>query len=208
MAQNRKFSIIRAVELSLQSLLLLILIAQLILLKCVISYGYIPLPAKRINSYLATHSIQELRLAASSYKLRLNGQIEAFGLQLFRANNKKPILFADNARLDWRIQTKRKPRLQFTGFVLSGGILYQPAVHSPDGTHASLLKELAIDLEIQDDNIVVNALCAKLEDWILRGSVHLPQPIATTEMEESNHPLDSFYRLAAEVLTLKKIMSI
>ena len=106
MAQNRKFSIIRAVELSLQSLLLLILIAQLILLKCVISYGYIPLPAKRINSYLATHSIQELRLAASSYKLRLNGQIEAFGLQLFRANNKKPILFADNARLDWRIQTK------------------------------------------------------------------------------------------------------
>ena len=204
MAQNRKFSIIRAVELSLQSLLLLILIAQLILLKCVISYGYIPLPAKRINSYLATHSIQELRLAASSYKLRLNGQIEAFGLQLFRANNKKPILFADNARLDWRIQTKRKPRLQFTGFVLSGGILYQPAVHSPDGTHASLLKELAIDLEIQDDNIVVNALCAKLEDWILRGSVHLPQPIATTEMEESNHPLDSFYRLAAEVLTLKK----
>ena len=68
MAQNRKFSIIRAVELSLQSLLLLILITQLILLKCVISYGYIPLPAKRINSYLATHSIQSyawLHLAIS-----------------------------------------------------------------------------------------------------------------------------------------------
>ena len=83
MAQNRKSLTMRLAALCLQFLLLLALLVQLLVINCALFYGYIPLPARQINGYLSTHSIHDLRLVASSYKLRIDGQIEAFDLQMF-----------------------------------------------------------------------------------------------------------------------------
>ncbi|MGC6455414.1 MAG: AsmA-like C-terminal region-containing protein [Coraliomargaritaceae bacterium] len=142
-------------------------------------------------------------MAASSYRLGLNGKIEAFGLKAFREENNKPIFDADSAKIEWSIQARKKPALQFTDIVLSGGTFYQPAVHSPDGMHSILLSELAMDLQLQKDRLLANAVCAKMGDWTLRGQMNLGQLTAVSEKGESVHPLDSFYKIAAQIQTFK-----
>ena len=201
MATHRRSPTLRLFDLGLRSLLLLILALQAILLSCELFYGHIPLPAKKINRLLAKHSLDGLHIEANAYLLRLDGQVEAFGLKVFRADSSKPLLQAGSAMLRWSFRVKGNPGLQIHECVLSNGTLYLPAVYSPDGRHMALLSGVAIDLELKENRIRANSICARLDDWILRGTAGFSLPDTATSGKSD--PVDSFHKLASQILAFK-----
>ncbi len=198
MVKNQKSPILWFISLFIRLFLLLLLSLQCVALVCEFVYGYIPLPPKQINEYFASHPLEDLRIEAKNYQLRLDGKVEAQDLALFKEGNQKPLIKAESALLHWGMRGSERG-LRLVGCIISGGTLYQPAIYSPDGMHRPLLNNIAIDLEFEDDSVRANAICAKLDNWILRGTVDIAVNRFQTNTLEDTDLLDSFYKLASRI---------
>ena len=201
MAKHWKSLTPRLIKIGLRILLMTTLILQVIVLSFQLYYGHVPLPANSLNRLLAKRSLNGLRIEADAYQLRLDGQIEAFALKIFRVDGTKPLLQTSRATLRWGMQSNKVPNINIYKIVLSAGTIYLPAVHSPDGKHMALLSDVAIDLEINKKHVRANAISARLDDWVLRGTLELP--IADGTSIDLSKTLDKLHKLASKIPALK-----
>lgn len=191
----------RLLPLFIRCLLLLTFIIQSILVICRMYYGHIPLPAERINQMLEKLPSGGLQISADAYRLHFDGKVEALALKVSHVGDTKPLLQANSVMLRWGVALNRSLNLHLAECVLFGGTIYLPAVNSPDGMHMPLLSDVAIDLEMQKHSICANSISARLNDWILRGTLELPRSEAA--ITNPLDTLDTFYKLASQILAFK-----
>ncbi len=173
---------------------------QLLFLLSLFINGCVPLSAKWVNAFLANHSFSGLQLSADSYHIRLDGKIEISGLKIYKEDRNKPLLEATSTLLAWTPDFNQSPLIRPTECILTGGVIYLPPIHSPDGRKKTLFTDVALALEINDGQVHAKSICARQEDCTLRGSLKFP--ILPT-YGQSEDPLGYFYSFASKVLSLR-----
>lgn len=188
----------------LDSVLLLLFLAQSLVVGCLIAYGYIPLPTKWTNKKLSEKQFGDFQVQASSFRLKLGQEIELIGLKIYHDKTRDPILKAASAEIRWGLQTQSANLFNLNELVLNNGTLIMPAVYAPDGKQTTVLENITFHLSKTTQKIQINSIVAKHEDIYLRGSIEWP---LKARQKKGKTSINQFYELVTAVLKEKENFS-
>lgn len=189
-------------------LLLVLLAIQVLIAACLLSYGYIPLPSHLINATLLQQKLDGLYVQAESFRLKLGGELELRGLQVYHDKFNHPILQTAATFVEYRLHQQGVYGFHPTGLLVSGGTLEIPSIYTPDGKHATILEHITFHLTPTQDLIQIDSFAAQHEDIRLRGSINWPiQSKLKPTASDAGDQLDRFYKLIATGLKQKERFS-
>ena len=196
-------AVLRLVKRSLDAFLLLAAIAASLLGGCLLRYDCIPIRSAWANRWLAANQVAGMHLQAEHFHLKLNGELQLHGVQVYSERIRKPLIEADYAAIQyawpalWR-GDEQPPRIS-----VANGTLHLPAVYAPDGQRTAILERMAFHLQPSAQLLRVDSFAAMHQDMRLRGTVEWP--IGTLIAgPQTDDPLGRFYQLVAAALREKK----
>ena len=207
MARIRKLRLVTLLKLFFDATNLLIFIAQAFVVACLLIYGYLPIPSEWGNQLIAKKISPGIILRVDEIRLRSNATIELVGIELRSVNIEQSLFQADAAELELQWQGFDKaPSAE--NLLLTGGTLFAPSVHSPDGYHSPILERVAFRLVQADDNWKIDRFAALHESIRIRGSFDLPAYKEDgAEALDINAAINFFYTQAAKLSQQKKHIS-
>ena len=126
-------------ELCLDLSLLILFSAQAFLVGCLLIYGHIPVPPQWANEKLLEQHFDDCYIQAESFHLKLSGEIELTGLEVYHGKMSHPILEADSIVLEYTLRKEGAFQFTPTGLVVSNATLQMPAIYAPDGKRSAIL---------------------------------------------------------------------
>lgn len=186
-----------------QGALLFVLMFQLLVIVCLLGYGYIPIPRAWGNALVQKYAPPDCVLQVDAIRIRADAQLEALGLKISSTMLDQPLLVAGMAQL--KIGRLPQPSWQFgiSGLTVTDGTLYLPAVYSPSGQRSALIEQIACHLTLATNQIRLNSFAARHDQIHIRGTAEWPlssqqqlrpQLIVTADL------IDQAYQHAAEIL--------
>ncbi len=184
----------------LDSALLLFFLAQSLVLGCLITYGYVPLPTKWTNEKLSEKHFDGFYLQANGFRFKPGQEIELIELKIYDNKTGNPILTANSVEIQWGLQLVGASLFNLNELVLTNGAFVMPAVHAPDGKQTRILENVTFHLSQAAQKIQIDSFVAKHEDIYLRGSIEWPLK-AQKKTEKTS--INQFYELVASALKQK-----
>lgn len=196
---------ISLIELCFDGLLLLCFILQAFLLGCLFAYGHLPLPAYWLNQNISRQLPPGLSIKAQSYALTLDGTLRLRNLELHLEDIEGAVFLADDADAVFGLQWNLRQAFYLRECILLNGLLFIPAVYSPDGSDRAVLEKIALRLLPVEDGLSLKSFAAQHEDIRLRGGVDWSRAgkTATTSIRERADTL--FKQLAGLLKQREKI---
>jgi len=196
--QNR---LLKLIETSLDSLLLLLFLIKAMIACCIVVYGHIPIPSDWANKQLLNQSFDGFYIQADSFRINLWKGIELLDLEIRHTEMKDPILNASSTqiKLSFLKQGSFKPNI--TDLVVTDGTLMMPAVYSPDGRRTAILENVTFHLNPTENYLRIPSFIAKHQDIYLRGT--LEWPITIKSQKKQRFSMDQIYQLLAPAIKEK-----
>ncbi|MFT4902044.1 MAG: hypothetical protein ACI81V_001327 [Lentimonas sp.] len=201
-----RFNIRRLLQSCLHSALLLLLGLQASILACLLSYGYVPIPANWGNALMAKYGPPDFILETGSIRLTANAQIELTDLSVRTPMLTQPAFQAQRTVIQLGLVPEQNLRLGVLDVTVTNGTLFLPAVYSPSGHRTALLQQMAFHLTPRSEQIHVDTFAALLDEIRLRGSLEWPLTPAQSPHESSitmQARIDRGYKLIASALKQK-----
>ena len=206
MKNTRRAKGITLLELFFDLILLLLFSALTFVAGCLLIYGYIPIPSEWANRILVEKSAGGIHIQADRFRLKLNGELQLGGIQVYSERIHDPIVEADTAAINYELWADGALQFNATGLVVSNGTLHLPAVYAPDGKRTPILERMAFHLTPSEQLLRVDSFAAMHEDIRLRGTIEWPLGTLRTDPESSD-PIGRFYQLIAAALKEKERFS-
>lgn len=189
--------------------LLLCLAIQASFIACILSYGYLPIPAQWGNSLATKYGPEDLSIRVEAIRVRPGLQVELLGLQLHSNMLSDPLLTATEAELQWGFIPQRNYRPGIKGLTVNNATLYLPPVYAPSGQQTRLLERMAFHLRPGTERIQIDSFAALHEEIRLRGQIEWPLRATSTTADTSSAPktnqfINRSYELIAEALKAKE----
>ena len=197
---------ITLLELFFDLILLLLVSALTFVAGCLLIYGYIPIPSEWANRMLVEKNAGGIHIQADRFRLKLNGELQLGGIQVYSERIRDPIVEADNAAIQYDLWADGALQFNTTGLVVSNGTLHLPAVYAPDGKRTPILERMAFQLTPSEQLLRVDSFAAMHEDIRLRGTIEWPLGTLRTTPESSDS-IGRLYQLIAAALKEKERFS-
>ena len=103
MKNTRRAKGITLLELFFDLILLLLFSALTFVAGCLLIYGYIPIPSEWANRILVEKSAGGIHIQADRFRLKLNGELQLGGIQVYSERIHDPIVEADTAAIHYEL---------------------------------------------------------------------------------------------------------
>ncbi len=200
---NRRLKLSLLCEWCLDAILILAFATQALLLGCLITYGYIPLPKDWTNEQLRKQAIKGLYLQAEKIGFHLNGKLKLTEIALYQESARLPLLTANAITIHTGLFTNGRFIPSIKSIALSNGNLSLPAVYAADGSHTTILDQISLRLIPSPERLHIDTFTAAHQTIRLRGSIELPISTLGKDDSTKDDPLDDFYKIVADILKRK-----
>lgn len=188
------------VELCFDGLLLLCFIIQAFLLGCLFAYDHLPLPANWLNQNITRQLPPGFSIEAQSYGLTLDGTLRLRNLELHLEGIEGAVFQADDAHAVFGLQWNLRQAFYFRECILLNGLLFLPAVYSPDGNDRAVLEKIALRLLPIENGLSLKSFAAQHEDIRLRGGIDWSRAGKTATTTSIRERADTLFKQLAVLL--------
>ena len=192
-----------AVARLLQGALLLAFATQLLLIACLISLGFIPIPKDWGNALIKKYAPADLTIEVEAIRIRSFAQLEIIGLQVSSTLLDQPLLVAGMSELQLGWLSGPTKRIGVKGLTVTDGTLYMPSVYSPSGKRSALVEKIAFHLTPASDQIHIDSFAALHDEMRLRGTAEWPLTIQqrrTPRNRTTAGLIDQTYKQIAQLI--------